>query len=158
MIHTIANVIFPAFSAPYVSALLFPVAGISLVITEILILKITNRSLSWGKIISLVLIMNVASTIIGFIITGLLPSGLEPKLFGEGEHQVAIQQPGENFNTFMIMGFFVAYVLSIFSEYVIAKLIKKIELNKPFQNIALANTGSYIVLFAVAYIWANYIW
>jgi len=158
MIYTIANVIFPAFSAPYVSALLFPVAGISVLIAECVIFKLTNRNLTWWKIIALVLGMNIFSTIIGFIISAFLPDGLEPKLVGSGEHEVWISQQGEHWTTLMYIAFPVAYVLSIILEYGVVRLFKRISISRPFRTVTLANTVSYILLITISYIWVNYIW
>lgn len=158
MIYTIANVIIPAFTVPYAAALLFPVAGISVLIAECTVFKLTNRHMTWWKTFALVLGINIFSTVIGFIISAFLPDGLEPKLMGSGEHQVWISQPGEHWIALMCFAFLVAYVLSILLEYGLIRLIKRISLNRAFSTVVLANTVSYVALIAISYVWAEYIW
>ena len=158
MIYTIANVIIPAFSVPYTAALLFPVAGISVLIAESVVFKLTNKNISWWKLSSLVLGMNIVSTIIGFIISAFLPDGLEPQNMGSGEHEVWISQPGEHWTTLMLIAFPVAYVLSILLEFGVVRIVKRVPIDKPFRTVTLANTLSYVLLITVSYIWAEYIW
>ena len=50
---SLANVIFPAFAAPYVSAMLFPIAGIAALAVEVWILRMMNRGLAWRGIVGL---------------------------------------------------------------------------------------------------------
>lgn len=158
MISTIANVIIPAFSVPYTAALLFPVAGISVLIAETAVFKLTHQTVAWWKSAFLVLGMNAVSTVIGFIISAFLPDGLEPRLMGSGEHAVWISQPGDNWTTLMYIAFPVAYVLSILIEYAVVRMMKRIPIDRPFRTVAFANTLSYILLITVSYIWAEYIW
>lgn len=158
MMHTIANVIIPAFSVPYAAALLLPVAGISVLIAESVVFKLANKNISWWKLSFLALGMNIVSTIVGFIISAFLPDGLEPKLMGSGENGVWISQPGENWMTLMYIAFPVAYALSILIELCVVKIIKRVSIEKPFRTVAIANTVSYVLLISISYIWLKYIW
>ena len=157
--YTIADVIIPAFTVPYAAGLLFPLAGISVLIIECIVFKLTNRNLlTWWKAFLLTLGINVFSSTIGFIISMFLPNGLEPKLMGSGEGQVSIIQPNEHWMALMYIAFPVAYVLSILFEYGVIRAIKRIHLEKAFRTVVLANTLSYVSLILISYIWAEYVW
>lgn len=144
MMYTIANVIIPAFSVPYTAALLFPVAGISVLIAESVVFKLTNKNVAWWKLSILVLSMNIISTFFGFIFSAFLPDGLEAKQVGWEENEAWISQPGEHWTTLMYIAFPIAYVLSIILEYFVVRSFKRIPINRQFRTVTLANTASYI--------------
>ena len=80
---TLANVIFPAWSAAYLSSLLLPVAGIGALTTECFVFLILQRgALSRVSLIGVVLAINVLSWIVGTALGFLLPTGLVPVLHG----------------------------------------------------------------------------
>ena len=157
--NLIADVIFPAFQTPYIVPFLFPVAGIAAIVVEVLVFWRLNRHLRIGQIIAVVVLANVASGYIGFVIAAFLPSGLVPKVVGEGEHQGQIIQPGPQFDTYMVLSFVVAFVLSVVIEYgVVRWCVGWARVNRPFLTVTLANLASYVTLIAVAWFWPLFLW
>lgn len=156
----LANVIFPAFATPYVSALLFPAAAVAAIVTEVIIFRLLNRNLTWGRIFMLVLVMNIISAAIGFAIAAVLPDGLVPTMMGDGEHQFELLQPGPKFGTYATLGYILAFVLSILIEWIVVLTFRPRigRIDKPFKTVALANVASYLVLIAVVYVWSNFFW
>ncbi len=61
--NLIADVILPVFCVPYVVPFVFPLAGVATVVAEVAVFKLLNRHLGLGKIIALVIVANVVSTI-----------------------------------------------------------------------------------------------
>jgi hypothetical protein len=76
-----ADVIFPAFMAPYASALLLPVALIAILVSEAVVYRIAWRHLSIGIVVLLDICANLVSSVVGMVIASFLPSGLmlDPK-------------------------------------------------------------------------------
>jgi hypothetical protein len=103
-----ANVIFPAFSAPYVTEIFFPIALVSALAVEAVTYKLIDKSLTIPSILVLVAIVNTLSWVIGIIITNQLPSGL----IVSGD----ILTTGPNFSFYATLGFIVAYILSVIIE------------------------------------------
>jgi len=155
----LANVIFPAFAAPYVSAMFFPVAAIAAMLTEAVVFRALNRDLSWRRTVSTVLVINIASAIVGFAIAAALPSGLEPTVMGEGENQFETIQPGPKFGMYAVLGYVLAFVLSILIEWGIVRTSRRVvKLAKPFITVALANAASYAVLIVLSMVGARFFW
>jgi hypothetical protein len=154
----IADVIIPAFSAPYVAPLLFPVAGILAITSEVLIFWLLNRQLGVGKIIPLVVLANVVSTVVGFLLTAVLPSGWVPTVIDREGNQIHTFQPGPYFTTYLILAFVIAFVLSVAIEYGVVRLAaRSMKVIKPFLTVTLANLASYIVLILVAWLWTAFL-
>ena len=158
MTPILANVIFPAFTAPYFSPLLFPVAGIAAVITEFVCYRRFSSHLerpSFGDIIG----ANLLSWLVGMVIGFILPSGLVEKAVPGGSRQILTSGP--HFTTYAIIAFFGACLLSIFIEGWFLRWSSRTE-PEPVTGIyrlsAVANVSSYIVLGVVAWIWATWIW
>ena len=79
-----ANLILPAFSAPY-SLTLFPVIIIGVFSIETFIYYKLNKKVSIYKSLLAVSIVNIVSWLIGVFITSFLPSGLIPNIeYGYG--------------------------------------------------------------------------
>jgi hypothetical protein len=154
----LANVIFPAFATPYVSAMLFPLAGLAAMTVEVIVLKLLNRDARWTRLTALVVGMNVASGILGFLLAAVLPSGLVPELVGTGEHQANILQPGPHFGLYAILGFITAFIISVLIEYWIVRAARAyVLIAKPFKAIVLANAASYATLTVFARLWAHFL-
>lgn len=147
----LANVIFPAFTAPYVSAMLFPFAGISAIAVEIGVFRVMNRKTSWWNITKLVIFVNLFSSVIGFLIAGVLPSGLEDTMVSVGDYQYSRIKEGPMFTTYCIFGFIVAFILSIMIEYPIAKICRNaVIIDNHFATVGFANLASYLTLIVAA--------
>jgi hypothetical protein len=158
-VNLIADVIFPAFQAPYGAPLLFPVAGISAIVVEVVVFWLLNRHLTIGKIVVVVVLANTVSGAVGFSLTAILPSGLVPRLVDAGRHQTHILQPGPRFNTYMILGFVVGFILSVVIEYGVVRLLTGwARLAKPLMTVTLANLASYVALVAIAWFWITVVW
>ena len=71
-----ANVIFPAFAAPYMSAVIFPIAGFAIWGAEAFVYRIFSKQLSIPATLSLSFGANVVSSVVGLFIANFLPSGL----------------------------------------------------------------------------------
>jgi hypothetical protein len=156
MTSILANVIFPAFTAPYFSPFLFPVAGIAAVITEFVCYRrLSNHAErpGFGDIIG----ANFASWLVGMVIGFVLPSGLAPRALPGGSEIIT---EGPRFTTYAIIAYFAACILSIFIE---AGFLRWSERREPdpvtglFRLAAVANLASYIVLGALVWIWITWI-
>ena len=143
----LANVIFPAFSAPYFSQLFFPVAGIAAILTEVFVFRKVYSSLSFYKTLGFVLIANIVSWIAGIILSNFLPSGLAPRVIQAGEKEVSILGRGDDFGTLVIVAFFVALVLSILIEYPVWRFFgRKLDFPRLLRTVCIAHVASYTVL------------
>jgi hypothetical protein len=110
----LADVIFPAFSAPYLSLLFFPIAALLAISSEIIAFKCRYRSLPISRTVWIALVANLVSWMIGLILSLVLRSGLVPKIMRGGFKTV---EPGPHFQVFVICGFIVAFILSVVIEY-----------------------------------------
>jgi hypothetical protein len=139
-----ANVIFPAFSAPYLLTL-FPVIIIGVFSVETFIYYKLNKKVSIYKSLLAVSIVNIVSWLIGVLITSFLPSGLIPHI----EHGYTTQ--GNMFDTYMLLSFPIAYILSILIEgFILKVLYKKIPLENPMKLSFYANSITYAILYPFA--------
>lgn len=141
-----ANVIFPAFSAPYVSQILFPIALVSVLVIETSIYKLRSPALGLMAAVLLVPAVNAVSWFAGVLITGsLFPSGLVKSSQG-------FITTGPQFMLYAMWGFLVAYALSVLIEGVCLKLAaRKWPIPSPFTLSLFANTASYITLAALVW-------
>ncbi len=142
----LANFIFPAFTTPYVFPMFFPVAAIVAIAAEVYVFCLKNRDLSLGKIICTVVVINIASAAIGFASAEVLPSGLEPAVMGEGENQFRTTQPGPKYGMYAVLGYILAFTLSVLIEWGIVRSDRCIIIEQPFITVGLANVASYVVL------------
>lgn len=142
-----ANVIFPAFSAPYVSLFLFPIAGIATLVIETVIFKIRHKELSGYRVLGFVIVANIVSWMFGSALSYLLPSGLTTKSVESGGHELTIMTQAPNFGTLVIIAFIVAFFLSILIEFFVWKgLTHKRHLSNLFMTTCLAHIASYVTL------------
>lgn len=149
---TLADVIFPAFTTPYVSVLFFPVAVAAALVAEAGVFRLLNWHLPWRRIAKMVVVINMVSASVGFLIAAFLPSGLELN----GEH---VGQPGAEFGTYAALGYVLAFFLSILIEWGMLRALSRVgEIGRPFLTVALANTASYAVLIVVSVVWRRFLW
>lgn len=149
----LANVIFPAPSAAYISTIFFPIAAILALAAEILVFRRTQGPvLSTWRIAAVVLSLNVLSWILGLAISLLLPSGSGPHPTPSG---VSIVQPGPYWNILALASYPFACLLSTLLEYLGLRVFNSfsgVPFQKPLRCVALANLLSYVVLgIAVAF-------
>jgi hypothetical protein len=153
----VADVIFPAFCAPYVSPLLFPVAGISAIGTEWFCYRHFSSDNDYPKLSDIIL-ANLVSWFVGVIICFWLPSGLiqKPSPEGGGHTHVAA---GPHFTTYAIIAFFVACILSVIIEFWSLRWSTRTHpVDRLFRLSAIANVAGYLVLGVIAWIWITWIW
>jgi len=143
-----ANVVFPAFSAPYVAQFFFPFALLSVFVVELAVYKWRCQSLALTTLAVLVVAANAISWLAGFLITaGLLPSG-------QLQSPDGVVAAGPNFSFLSSLGFVVAYVLSVVIEGAVLKIATRwVQIKSPYQLSLLANTASYVVLSIL--VWAQ---
>lgn len=139
-----ANVIFPAFTAPYFVTAMFPLLALSVLVTESLVVYWRERNAGFGNAVLWVVLANVASWIVGVALTStLFPSGL------------ASNGPGPAFETLMWIAIPVALVLSILIEaFVLKMLAKRIITRSPWVTMAIANLCSYAIVTG-AFLWGR---
>ncbi|MDD5260441.1 MAG: hypothetical protein PHD76_01195 [Methylacidiphilales bacterium] len=156
----LADVIFPAFSAPYFADFFFPMAAGLAIASEILVFKFRYKSLlSWFRACWFAILANIVSWIFGLILSLILPSGLVPKVERAGDHPISIITQGPNFTILMICGFILAYLLSICIEYAVwRRLLKSSPLPSLFTTCIIANTVSYCLLVSIAYAYIHFNW
>ena len=135
--------------------LLFPVAGISAIVAEMIVFKLLNRPLGLAKLLGLVVLANVVSGAFGFLITPLFPTGLVAVPHGN----ISILDTGPLWGYYVLLSFIPAWAMSIVIEYyVVRALARWVAIPRPFWTVAWANTASYLVLFGLAAFWAFVIW
>lgn len=134
--NILADFILPAFAEPFLFTLCFPVAAFTVLAVEAAVIRLMNRELSWARIVSLILVINIASTFAGFVFGITLP----------GSHK-----PARLFGLYVASGFALACMISILIEWGIVRYIGKLaQLKKPLLSIALANGASYVALIVLA--------
>lgn len=137
-----ADVIIPAFQGPYLLYLFFPLACIIVLASEVAVFKLLNWQENFMGIVVLVFCANLVSTVVGFLITALLPTGYDPTL-----------KPGSMYSTYAYLSFFVAFILSVLFEYPIVRFSSKIlRIHRPLLTVILANVASYILLVTVIFL------
>jgi membrane protein YqaA with SNARE-associated domain len=140
-----ADVIFPAFAAPYITAVLFPYALVAIPVAEAFVYKMYWRQLSIWVVALLAICANATSSLIGWFIAYILPSGLvvDPR-----NHMLS---SGPHFGLYALLGFVVAYLLSIAIEGAVLRGASHwVSLNKAFKVSFAANTVSYALLGIIA--------
>ena len=150
----LANVIFPAFTAPYMPAFLFPPVVLAVLSIEAAVFRRLNRTHAWGGIVGTVLFINGVSGIVGFMLAGILPSGLEPVVLGKGANRFTTLQPGPRFGTYAVLGTLLAFLLSILFEWGLLRVSRwGMQFDRPFATVALANVASYATLILAGLVW-----
>ena len=152
-----ADVIFPAFCMPYVSPLLFPVAGIAAIGTEWFCYRRFSSDADYPNLGDIIL-ANLASWFVGIILCSFLPSGLVQKPSPAGGGHTYITS-GPHFTTYAIIAFFVACVLSVVIEFWSLRWsTRKHSVDLLFRLSAIANAAGYLMLGVIAWVWVTWIW
>jgi len=58
--NVLADVILPALTGPFLFTMFFPLATFTVLAIEVAVLRLLNRDLSWGRIVSIVMVINLA--------------------------------------------------------------------------------------------------
>lgn len=136
-----ANVIFPAFAAPYLAPVLAPWLIAAVLAIETATLLYRERHLEFGGSFLLTVLTNGVSWIAGILLAAtVFPSGLVP----------GPMRPGPHFGTLLWFAFPVALVLSILIEAGVLKLFARwLGLRCPLKTMLIANVASYLFLLPV---------
>ena len=143
---TIADVIFPAFYAPYVIQLLVPVAAIAALASEVAFYRWWSKDQRLGRLIVVVVIANVLSSIIGMVIAYFLPNGYNPAF---PSHSTGPWH-GPEWDQLAEIAWVVAFLVSILVEWPVLVLFRRfIRIPRTFTAAVFANATSYVVLLVV---------
>jgi len=134
-----ANVIFPAFAAPYFVQAFSPVMIIAVMLLECSVAYYRERQLGAMGSVATVAVANASSWVVGVALAfWVFPSGL-----GQPEDP----DVARNFNRLVLLSLPAAYFVSILVEAAVYGLLsKQIEIRAPYLLSAIANTGSYVVI------------
>ena len=144
----LANVLLPAFAAPYFGLLTLPFALVILLVAEFIVLDMLNPSTKRTHIGIAVLLMNLLSTIVGVVIASMLPSGIET--ITRNGHEVPGMGP--DWERYALYGVVLAFVLSLLIEGAFLHWIRRgFELARPLLGCLVANCASYASLIVLAY-------
>ena len=154
----LANIIFPAPSAVYVTSLFIPVSAILALAAEFAVYGYFQRgAIRLWRVFGVVLGVNILSWLIGLLLSLLFPSFLVPQLRGEGAHQFTTIGQGPYWGLVAVLSFFWACVLSTLLEYGALRLFRR---RFAFQRLGLcaatANVAGYIVTGAVVWTWLHF--
>ncbi|MCC6677991.1 MAG: hypothetical protein IT436_12680 [Phycisphaerales bacterium] len=158
--YTLANIIFPAPSAVYVSTWFVPLATVLALATEYLVyMRVWRGSVSAGRLLAIMLVLNICSWIAGLVISEMLPTGLVPRLIDE-KRNLSIIEPGPQWGRLAILGLVVACIVSTAIEYAGFRVIyRRISLRSPLKYVSAANIAGYAVLSATVavFMWLDLI-
>ena len=135
----IANIVFPAFFAPYAVSALTPWIGVVALGCELVVLfAFQFRVAAWWLVIIAFLTANTVSTVVGFILFGFVV-------------------PDVPLSRLWLIAFVPAYALSVVIEYAVYRAFSRWrELSRPFVASLASNTMSYFVIaFCVWRGWAE---
>lgn len=142
----VADVIFPAFFMPYMLAMLFPIAGIALLATELAVYRCWFRELTWGRIVAMVLSSNLLSSILGVAAAAAMPSGLK-----QNWHATQGDIHEKVWNTYATSSWVLAWAVSVVVEYFFIRWVfRRDRLPRLLPCVVVANTASYIALLVIA--------
>jgi len=153
----LANIIFPAPSAVYITTFFIPLATILALVTEcIIFVRMQRGVVSAGKLSAVVVVLNVFSWLVGWFLSELLPTGLVPQLKPNG---VSIIEPGPQWNLLALLSFPFACLVSMLLEYFgLRALLRWLPLHRPLRTVAVANVASYLVLGGTVFLSLHFGW
>jgi len=136
-----ANVIFPAFAAPYLMPALTPWLIMAVIAIETAVLLYRERHLQLGGAFFLTLLTNAVSWFAGVVLAyTVFPSGIV----------AGSPRPGPDFGMLLWFAFPVALVLSILIETGVLRLLMRwLTLRPPLRTMIIANVASYLFCIAV---------
>jgi hypothetical protein len=148
-VFAVADVIFPAFYTPYVVQLLRPIAAVAGLTAEFLFYFWWNGKPHPGRLATLVIVANVASSVTGVVIASFLPTGYNPafRSTGRGPWHDA------SWNNLAIIAWVFAFVISVLIEWPIVVAFRRfVVVPRAFAAVVFANATSYLVLLGVVFV------
>ena len=154
----LADIIFPAPSAAYVSSFFIPLSAILGLATEFGVYLYFQRGfIALWRLFGIVIAVNVFSWIVGLFLSFLLPSFLVPQLRGDGEHRFTTITQGPHWGLVAVLSFAWACLVSIVLEYFALWLLrKKLDLRRLGFCVTLANIGGYIVIGGTVWVYLHF--
>ena len=147
----LANVIFPAFFAPYVMQILVPVAGLAGLAAEVIFYHWWTGEARIGRLLAMVLVANVVSSAVGMIIAGQLHAGYKPAT----QTNLNPSWRGAEWIDYVALAWVLAFVISVAIEWPIVVLFRKfVIIRRAFTASLFANACSYVVLLAMLFLYA----
>lgn len=146
----LADVLFPAFTAPYVAMVFFPYLAVAVLISEVAVYRAFNRSVGYGPLLRIAFVSNVVSSVVGCLIAAFLPSGLVRKPIGD--HHIITTGP--YWDIYAVAGFIVALGLSIWIEYAVIRrrFPQALRQENLLRCVAVANVASYAILLVLMFL------
>src|ERR1700704_1386730 len=122
----LADIIFPAPSAAYVSSWFIPLSAILGLATEFGVYAyFQRRVIAFWRLFGIVIAVNVFSWMVGLFLSFLLPSFLVPQLRGDGEHRFTTITPGPHWGLVAVLSFAWACFVSALLEYFALWLLRR---------------------------------
>jgi len=146
---TVADVIFPAFFVPYVAQIFFPFAAVAALTAEVLFYRWWSKNMHLGRLIVVVLVANVVSSVIGMIVASFLPTGYNPA-FRAGQH---VPWHAPEWFDYATLAWLVAFIISVLVEWPVVMLLRRVvAIQRTFIAVLFANAASYLVLLLVFFV------
>ena len=144
----LADIIFPAPSAAYVSSWFIPLSAILGLSTEFGVFSYFQRGIiALRRHLGIVIGVNLFSWVAGLFLSFLLPSFLVPQLRAEGEHRFTTITQGPHWGLVAVLSFAWACFVSVVLEYFALWLLrKKLGFRKLGLCVTVANIAGYIVI------------
>jgi hypothetical protein len=145
---TIADVIFPAFYTPYVAQAFYPLAAIMALCAEVIFYRCWSKDTRVGRLILMVIVVNVVSSAAGMLIASYLPTGYNPAF------QSVRGGPwnGPGWNALATMAWIVAFIISVLVEWPLVLLFgRTVRIPRAFLAVLFANACSYVVLLVILF-------
>jgi hypothetical protein len=147
----VANVIFPAFFAPFVAQILVPVAGLMALATEVIFYRWWTGETRISRLLAMVLTANVVSSTVGMFIASQLPTGYAPA------HSTSPHSSwrAAEWSDYAALAWVLAFVISVVVEWPILVVFSKlVVVRRSIIASFFANACSYVMLLVVLFLYA----
>jgi membrane protein YqaA with SNARE-associated domain len=151
--NILADFILPAFAHPFMFTMCFPAASVSVLAVETAVFRLVNRDLAWGRIVCLVLVINIASTFAGFTLGWVIPGNSDLAVMRERDQSHENRHAHPLLSRYAVRAFFQAFILTVIIECGCLRVLRLVAtLRRPFVSILLANLASYTILILIAFV------
>jgi hypothetical protein len=145
---TVADVIFPAFYTPYVVQIFYPLAAIMALCAEVIFYRWWSKDTRLGRLILMVVVVNIVSSVSGMLVASCLPTGYNPAFHS------ARSGPwrGPGWNALATIAWIVAFIVSVLIEWPLVLLFRRmVAIPRAFLGVLFANASSYVVLLVILF-------
>ena len=145
---TIADVIFPAFYTPYIAQIFYPLAAIAALCAEVIFYRWWSKDNRVGRIVLVVVVVNIVSSAAGMLTASFLPTGYNPAFQSAGRGTWS----GPGWSALATAAWVVAFIVSVLIEWPLVLLFRRlVRIPRAFVAVLFANAISYIVLLAILF-------